>query len=273
MGSAAGRTPGVAARVRAEVSEEPEYGRAGQCGRFVAGTPFSGVEMDALLGGPRPVDDVAFFARTAFAGWYAQDVGGSGPEDLRGRSVFLGVSSGFEHSLHRYDGLPRETAVANLLGPLCQLDWYGGGMHLRGRIELYGDFAAVDSHAVEEYDKTHRLKYAKSSLRSWGYYYASGATARSELRLCLAQFDVGAEARYHYFDSIEGHDRRQHRVQDDFNVVDWDLRQGFFAGWTTPWRRVKLSAAYQHARRWGGIREVRRESGDSAVLLNAGREF
>jgi hypothetical protein len=213
----------------------------------------------------------SFFADTTLAGWRVRDAVGDPRTGRWGHEAFAGAATAFEHSYHRYDGDGRHAAVASLLGPALRMAWYGGRVRLRACLDLYGDFAAVDSHAVEAYGRSHDLRGVKSPLRQWGYYNALGGTARPGLTLAAEPFELILEARYHCLDSIEGRDRRQEQITDDTGLVDRDVRQTVTAAWTTPWHAARMSLSYEDARRSGQMGRVRRDSTDGTVLLSLGR--
>jgi len=219
------------------------------------------------------IADAYFFAEATLAGWNSGDVVGSARGGRWGHKVFAGAATGYEQSCHRYDGADRHAAVVNLLGPALRLAWHGGRLDVRAALDLYGDFAQVDAHALETYGAEHDLNGVKSPLKKWGYYNAAGGTARPSLTFAAPPFELGWEARYHGLRSIQGRDRRQEEVTDDAPLSDNDLRQAVTAAWTTPWRATRVRLRYEEALRQGQMGDARRASADATLSLTVGHAF
>jgi hypothetical protein len=272
IGSEAGQRGAATCAFRGEAHGEPTYGTAGLRDRPSPGATISRVDLELAFAG-RDVADLLFFGRVAFPWLYRQHVTADPRGGFHGYSLSAGPASGFEHTLHEYDGHARETGVGNVIGPAIQADWYRDRWHLRAALDVYADLAQVESHAVERYSREHTGGQTKSVLERRKSYYAFGLTARPLLRLARPPFEMGAESVIHSFDSIEGRDRFQEDVRDDFHITDWEWRNRAYASWRAPWRGARCTLAWQDTRKRGEIRHTRAESADAGVLLTLGQSL
>jgi hypothetical protein len=173
----------------------------------------------------------------------------------RGLGWLLGLSSAFDFSVHRYPGL-REDLLAQIgiAGPLVEASAFVGGLRLRARAQGYLDFAMVRPHVLDEFlQSTDNFRGIKSSLEWYGYYYALGPTLAARLSAEHGVLDGGAEARWDRFFSLQGRDRFQEEVTDDFALRDERMRLRGWLGVRVPTTRVRFALEAEQLRRSGSI--------------------
>ncbi|MEK7692074.1 MAG: hypothetical protein AAB425_13750, partial [Bdellovibrionota bacterium] len=179
-----------------------------------------------------------------------------------GNSFFVGLASGYEHSHTAAPSFAEPVAVVHLLGPTAEILIFapgapeGGPRWIRIRADLFPDFAAIRTLAFEEYADSHDVSGAKSLLQSHQYYFAFGMTAKLEISGRWDQWEVGGKAQFQIYDSIEGRDREQEWVTDDFTLTDRGLTTELWLAYLLPGDRARLSLIFQNISRQSQIREV-----------------
>ncbi len=256
------------ARFDAELFLLPEHLRPVSVSRLVLSPPRVGLDVD-LAYGPTGVLDVRFRANTVLAAWHEQVITDTarGPS---GHALLLGLASDFRHEEHPVPGLTDYMGVAGLLGPVVDLFVVDGPWKLRVQAEVYPDFALVRALALPDYAAAHGLAGAKSTLRNQGYYDARGVTAFGRFTLDYGPVGVGAEVTADRFDSIEGLDRFQAAVTDDFHLVDTRVAARVFGRYRVPRSSMVLTLRYEAHHRTGAIREVRAVDDERALSFLMG---
>ncbi len=158
--------------------------------------------------------------------------------------------------------------IVNVLGTTLDFTYYAGPVRVRATFDVYGDFAAVRSYAVDRYDIDHILLGTKSVLQFQRYYFAFGVTAAPRLVVNAYGFEAGAELTYHHFDSIEGLDRRQSVVNNDFSLNDSLLSYRLWLAYTLPGDWLKLALSFQQIHRRGEIGELVVSEAETQVLAS-----
>ena len=256
------------ARFDAELFLLPEHLRPVSVSGLSLSPPRVGLDVD-LAYGPSGLVDVRFRANTVLAAWHEQVITTTS-RGLSGHGLLLGLASDFRHEEHPLPGLIDYMGVAGLLGPVADLFVVDGPWQLRLQAEVYPDFALVRALALPAYAESHGLEGAKSVLRHEGYYPARGVTLFGRLTLDYGPVGVGVEATADRFDSIEGLDRFQAAVTDDFHLVDTRLAVRLFGRYRVPRSAMVLSVRYEVHHRTGAIREVRAVNDDRAFSFLIG---
>jgi hypothetical protein len=162
-----------------------------------------------------------FESRTNYFGWGAQNFEGTNRADLRGWAGGWALGTAFEYWMRQRDGAPRdELLLANLIGGTAELVLRRGPLRFRIRDRTYFNFGMIHSLAYEAAAGRADLAGTKSVLQNHGYYYAFGGTHLTEVVLGYRALDLGLEGRVDRFYSIEGLDRTQGTVTNDFSLVD-----------------------------------------------------
>lgn len=257
----------------------PGYGAPGTINRFVKHTLLSEVYLDGTFG-PNTPEEYSFFSKAVLFGRFIQEIKQDSSAGLKGYSLFFGGGSAFELFLkkatayydkgsYHYDFKggeqpPQPTeftdklAIINLIGPVFDLSVYANRLKLRLSVDLYADFALVNSMALNQYSIHHDLfqPRKKTTLSHYGYYYALGFTFSLKGGVLYRNFEINGKFKYQYYDSIEGRDRFQHQVEDDCNVTDYRLWYKVSLGYAIANTPVKLVFTWEGIDRGGSIKEV-----------------
>jgi hypothetical protein len=235
-----------------EIINVPEYKNVGKINRFVKDIYSSEIFFDINLSS-NGVEEYNALAKVALFGYFYQDIKKQSSNSLKGSNLFFGASSAFElfkkksfsldnssleiNSSNQTDGINSPTnfsdklSVINIIGPTFSYFFCSNDFSLRLRAGAYIDFAMINSFAMNKYSSIYDISGAKSALKNHGYYYALGYTISSDLALYYHNFIFKGKIRYHYFDSIEGLDRHQSNIIDDFDINDsrlvYELSFGF----------------------------------------------
>lgn len=248
---------GVLGDLRLTVSGEvmllPELGRPVRVQRFVLRPVRTLLRVDLWLG-PDGRTDVGARANAVLLGYHEQ---AADDDDgvLAGHSLLLGLATDYQES-DRWTAFSDTYGAVGILGPVLDLSLFSGPWSARMQLEAYPDFALVRARALPAYAATHPLDDTKSVLREQGYYYAWGATAVAGLTLEAGPAEVGGELVLHRFGSIEGRDRRQAAVTDDFHLVDGERYGRLWIGVALPLSAARLVFSVDDRSRWGRIGEV-----------------
>ena len=148
------------------------------------------------------------------------------------------------------------TAV-HMLGPRIEYTAYRGDLSFRISTSVFLDFSFVNALALNTYSADNDISLTKTSMLYFGFYYAYGATLNTNLTLSYKNLMLEGRLWAHAWDSIEGRDRFQDEILDDFDIDDQRLR------WTMDIKYVfsrlpfGLLLRYEVNHRSGVIKEVR----------------
>jgi hypothetical protein len=228
-----------------EIINVSEYENVGKFNRFIKDVYSSEIFFDINLSS-NGVEEYNVLTKVALFGHFKHDISKQSSNSLKGSNLFFGFASGFELFKERSFSLDNSTqdenensstnfsdklAVINIIGPTFSYSFYSNDFSLRLRADAYIDFALLNSFAMNKYSSNYDISGAKSTLKNYGYYYAFGFTISSGLALYYHNFRFKGKIRYHCFDSIEGIDRHQSEVIDDFDINDsrlvYELSFGF----------------------------------------------
>ena len=259
--------------LRAEIITAPEYGRPGQESRSYLDTLSSELDFDFAVG-LRGMEDFNLFMRAVVLGYYNQNIG----LQNEGYGYYVGLGSAFslfkKRAVAFYDGIkvgvrkgedlhleePRQFtdkfSIVHIAGPVFDFASFSRGLKWRLVLEAYPDFGFINSLALNRYSATHDISGAKTTILYYGYYFAFGTTLASSLKIDSGPFDIDASLRYQTHGSIEGRDRFQGDLTDDFHLTDsrlgYILKLGYRIG-NTP---VQLEASFEGIDRQGTVRDV-----------------
>jgi hypothetical protein len=169
-----------------------------------------------------PIAAAKLDGRISLGGRLVQDLDARG----RGTGSFVGLATGFGVEWRRLAREPDRIAAAHLLGGQVEATARTDSVELRWELLAFGDFAMVQAHVFGP-----RLPFTPqpeppytSSLRTYGYYFALGATVSSRLRLDGDRWRVDLELIAQHFESIDGLDRQEMEGPDDpHDVIDQRL--------------------------------------------------
>jgi hypothetical protein len=253
----------------------PEYGRPERSGRKISDTLASDLDVDFALRHGR-IEEFNFSTRVAGLGTYRQEIG----PDRRGYAYYIGMGSAFslfkKKSVSIYDSSaipvkqgydlhldePRrftdKMAAVHIAGPVFDYTVFTPESRLRLVLDAYLDFGLINSFALNPYSEAENLRGVKTTLLYYGYYYGIGTTLGSDMTYRYRALQLGGRLRYSTYGSINGLDRFQSEITDDFHLKDDRLACRLEAAVRLPWAPVEVLASYEGIGRRGTIKDVRR---------------
>ncbi len=144
------------------------------------------------------------------------------------------------------------------VGAVLVISRFGPRLYVRWTSGVYGDFAMVNALAYNKFTEDHDTTGVKTTLLSWGYYYALGMTMTSDVAVDWRKWRFQAAGSYQWYDSIQGQDRYQYMglITDDFKIGDTRLTYRFKLGYRLRGTPVELALAAEGIDRHGRILEV-----------------
>ena len=253
----------------------PEYGRPERSARRVTDTLASDLDVDFTTRHGR-IEEFNFATRVAGLGYYRQEIG----PDARGYAYYVGMGSAFslfkKKSVSIYDSSsipvkkgydlhleePRrftdKMAVAHVAGPVFDYTAFTPKSRLRLVLDAYLDFGLINAFALNPYSEAADLLGVKTTLLYYGYYYGIGTTLASDLTYRYRALRLGGRLSYSTYGSIEGLDRFQDEITDDFHMKDDRFAFRFETAVRLPGAPVEVLASYEGIGRHGAIKDVRR---------------
>jgi hypothetical protein len=268
----------------------PEYGRPERSGRMVSDTIASDLDVDFALRHGR-IEEFNFSTRVAGLGYYRQEIG----PDARGYAYYVGMGSAFslfkKKSVSIYDssaisvkqgyGLhleePRrftdKMAVVHVAGPVFDYTAFTPKSRLRFVLDAYLDFGLINAFALNPYSEAEDIRGVKTTLLYYGYYYGIGTTLASDLTYRYRALRFGGGLRYSTYGSIEGLDRFQDEVTDDFHLKDERFACRLEAAVRLAGAPVEVLASYEGIGRRGTIKDVRRRDFEDRYSVTVSYTF
>lgn len=244
--------------VRAAISTElvliPDYDKPGREQRLYAAPAYSSIRVEAARD-DLAITDFKLFVRTGITSWHRKDLKRSS-----GYSILYSLGSAYEYSQHASPGrFTRRTrdqiAIGHIGGGTVDLTVRRPGVQVRAMADVYGDFALVRNHAIDAYREAHPDAYVRSTITRDNYHHALGLTARGQVVASRGGLRLGVAYQQDWFRSIQGLDRRQEDVMNDYALVDRRLEARAWMSYEFP-LRPGLALGFE------GAMEVRRRAGD-----------
>ncbi len=249
--------PELAASVHLELLHLGRSERSGTLHRQVAGPLATGFffGLSTTLGG---LNEYVFRTETHFAGKVHQHMQPPGPgAGSEGTRWYIGALNSFELIWRRYADFKDKLAIVHLLGPVFDLHHHRPPLTLRARTSLSADIGLISGHAFDRWSKTHDPSGVKTTLKRWGYYYGVGYSWTGVVELIHGMLLAGGEVRYHRYFSVEGLDRRQSEVRDDFALRDTYLSWQAYLGIRFPQAPFSIRFLVESLDRRGTIAPLR----------------
>ena len=225
----------------AELIQIPEYGRPGRVGRAVGGCSSCKAAVEVAIG-PRGAIGVDVSSKTALGGYYGQDIARREGGELSGYSLFAGAATAFSYAWRDLSAREADKiGSAHVVGPSLDLTLHHRGVRVRAGIDAYADLAAVRAAALEAYLGRGDRDGIKTVLADRGYYFALGVTVAPSISVRHGGVEIGGEMRYEALESIEGLDRVQRIVTNDFHLQDRRLAYRARLAVAPAGERVELS--------------------------------
>ena len=196
--------------------EEP-----GEINRIFLQPLYNEMRIEGVLGEDN-YRDLLFYVKTTYFGYYKNSIILDKDKNLNGYTFMVGLSSAHEHTVNKDPENKDWAGIVHIVGSNIDMVFYFSGIRVRLTLDEYGDFAAVRSFAVDRYiDEGNSTVGAKDVLAKEKYYYAWGASSGGRLIIQAGRWELGAEMKRQFYDSIEGLSRFQkEKVTDDFNLQD-----------------------------------------------------
>lgn len=279
----------------------PGYGRPGS-GSGYSRQPLANEFRTSLSFNERLFEEFSVHSRSVLGGWWWKNVRTDESGALHGSESWLGPVMAWDFFQKKpivpYDGkelgmtdpwFVREQPThytdkyssMHIIGPAFNLTKYSGRLTAHLDLEATVDFSMINSLAYNDYSATHDVWGVKTTLHNWGYYYSLGYSLGG--RLDLRHGALRAEAGFYYqrFASIQGHDRFQNQVTEDFpyHVTDdsrlADSRLVYNAGLSAaiPCTTLFLSLNLEGIDRWGRFHEVSVKNHELRFFYRLGVSF
>ena len=268
----------------------PDYGKPGKTRRMVMDTLASDLDVDfAFLHGR--IEEANFSARVVGLGYFKQDINA----DFRGYAYYFGLGSAFtlfkKKSVVFYDSSsipvkqgfdlhlkePREfrdkLSIVHILGPAFDYTKFSPASRLRLILDASLDFGLINSYALNKYSIGRDLTGVKTTLLYYGYYYGLGTTLSSGLTYKIHGLEFNGFLRYQAYGSLDGLDRFQNEVKDDFHLTDTRLTYRIGAALHLPGTPVELYGSFEGIDRRGVIKDIRHGSLEKRYTLFMSYKF
>ncbi len=253
-----------------DVTNVPGYARASNQSRIFWDTTATRLGLDLALSGSE-LEILQFYVQAAWAGYHHQEiVDESGQNEggrLSGYSFLVGPASGYRHSIRKFGtNESDEMAVVNVLGPSMEVIVFTGRFKIKLNMDVFGDFAAVHSFAVEDYERLGGdLSSAKSVLELRHYYYAFGMTAHGAAQVEVGPLELGFDFVHQTYSSIQGFDSAQEELTDDFPLQDEQSVAKVWLAARTPVERLKVILSLERLKRSGSLDPADRKKQSSST--------
>jgi len=216
----------------------PEYGKKGEYEEHIKETLYSRLNI-FLSYGKNGIEDFNIFTKAVFFGFFEQSVN----KKREGYALTLGMGSRFDfykkRAKSKFDSCefeiddgqsleleePRDFSdkytIVNIAGPVLTYTFFKKDLRLQLHFEAYFDFALMNSFAINEYSKYFDISRVKTTLLYYGYYYAFGYTTEIGFEGEYRGLNFSGNFRYASYRSIQGLDRFQDEITDDFLLKDY----------------------------------------------------
>lgn len=251
-GSAAAGVIGI----NTQIFNIPGHGQAGKVKQWVGDSAFTQLLLQGSFGN-KNASDFQVLTQWAFAGYYRKDIQQAPDGKLKGYSFFIGPSTAFEFRERQTGEFSDRVGVVNVIGSTMELVYYSNGLKVRAMFDVYGDFAAIRSYAIDEYEKERGAEGIQSVLSEQRYYFAFGMTAAPKLEASYGPFSLGASLKYQYYDSIEGLDRKQYEVTHDVNAIDTRTGYKAWVSYALPGTPARIAVILERIQGSGRVEDVR----------------
>jgi len=265
------------AGLQTQIITIPEYGQPGSESRFVKQPLYSEIQLD-ITGLGRAAEEHNLFSRVVLFGYFWQNIDSLN----RGYSLYLGGTSAFsmfkkkegstnfpcsfkgrspdELKLDEPRDFADKLAAVHIIGPV--FDWKRFAKHLNIRLvlDMCVDFGIVNSFVFNAYSRQFDFSGVKTPLLVNGYYYGWGTSLSSRLDIAWRNVSLQTFLKYQSYGSIEGKDRFQHLVTDDFHLADSRFLSRLTVGYRIPGLPLMLKAAYEGIFRRGSIEDIEEKS-------------
>jgi hypothetical protein len=261
------------AGIQTQIMHIPEYGHPGSDNRLVKQPLFSEIQMN-MTGLGRSAEEYNLFSRVVLFGYFRQNIDSLN----RGYSLYLGGASAFSMFKKKTgttnfpcsfkgrnpDALkldePRDfadkLATVHIIGPVFDWTRFGKNFRIRLVMDMYADFGIVNSFAFNAYSRQFDFSGVKTPLLVNGYYYGWGTSLSSRLDISWRNVNLQTYLKYQSYGSIEGKDRFQPLVTDDFHLADSRFLSRLTFGYRISGLPLMMKAVWEGIYRRGRIEDL-----------------
>jgi hypothetical protein len=199
-----------------ELAAMPGFQRAGKFSLWYTNGNFTSFDARLAYGLGAPgyggsARNVELTFDSHLVGWYEQDFEPTA-DGLRGQAHEVAVATGLRYAERWLLGRNDHYGIVHLPHPV-QRTWIAlGPAKVRLGVEVSPDFGSLYSAAFETYAFRYGREGTKSSLKRHGYFHGWGLSAGASAALIAGGFELGADARYGRYESIDGVERVQEEV-------------------------------------------------------------
>jgi hypothetical protein len=207
--------------IDSEILNIHDYGREGVQSRWVRPGAWTTLQLQTAFARDGLVR-ANFNGRALWAGYLRQRIDSENEGQPYGSSLLVGLQSGYELGLWRRPGMADDMlGNIGIAGPVADWVLYMGALRLRTTADAMFDFGMVHALGVDgALTNGYPLPDTKGPLREHGYYFALGLGLGGRVALEGRSWDLGAEVRQNWWNSLEGLDRAQGDLVVDTDVVD-----------------------------------------------------
>ena len=276
--------------IHTQINHIPDFGKPGQISRNESDTLFTEMYFDFTTG-KLGTDEISIFSRTVFFGHFKQNI----DQQKRGSASYFGLGSAFTYFKKRstafYDGCevkvkrgydlqlegPRnftdKFSVIHLAGPVFDFTFYSSNIKSRLVLDAYLDFALVNAFALNKYSVGRDISGIKTNLLYYGYYYGMGTTLSSDLSIRFDHLEFRGLLKYQTWGSIDGRDRFQIELTDDFHVKDSRLQYKLEMGYWISGTPMELLSTFEGIQRMGIIKDIHHKETETRFFIGLNFKF
>ncbi len=236
-----------------KIIDIPGAGQVGNINTLLTDGGFTRLVFNGKFNQFVNLSDFLFFAKTSLIGYYRQSITKTQEQELKGYSFFIGTSTAIDYHTHLIGKVTDRLGIVNVLGPSLDLTYYSNGYKIRCTIDVFGDFAAVRSFAIDKFIENNGESALVSVLKDHHYYFAFGITANPRVEVSNGPFEMSIELKYHWLTSVNALDRFVNQNYNNINFKDSKFGYKIWLGYTLPWWNdlIKVGIAYEQYVRQG----------------------
>ena len=250
----------------------PGFARPGNARRLYASPAYSSLHVEATRA-DETLTDFRLAARVGITSWHRKRL-----HDGCGYNLLFGIGSAYEYGQH-VGGPDRDTrstrdqiAMGHVGGGNVDLTLHRGDLSLRAVADGYGNIAVVRNYAIDAHRAEHPDDYVRSTIERHNYHHAIGVTARATVVGSYKGLRLGVSFQQDWLRSIQGIDRHQDEIVDDYSLVDTRAEGRAWLSYERPLRpglALGLGIGLEARRRSGSARDTYRSDTEHAQTVNA----
>jgi len=192
------------------------YDKKHEINQFFKGTLFSNFNINLILSFDK-IEEYAFDTKFIFSGKIKKRLYSS----KRGHILFYGFSSSYDFFKEMYEiNNPDKYAVVNIIGYDFNYLSFKNNLKFYFGLSSYIHFSLINSIGFREYKEDNPIIGTKTTLMQHNYYYAWGPSIYFYSGLKINKISILTKIKYLYFSSIEGLDRFEKYLLNDFHTND-----------------------------------------------------